>query len=35
MPPAAEPMTAVRVPWDDPGEAIQAARDLFGLPLRR
>jgi putative hydrolase of the HAD superfamily len=27
-------LTAVRVPWDDPGPAIDTARDLLGLPSR-
>jgi putative hydrolase of the HAD superfamily len=27
-------MTAVRVPWDDPGPAIDTARDLLGLRAR-
>ncbi len=27
-------MIAVRVPWDDPGQAADAARDLLGLPAR-
>ena len=27
-------MTAVRVPWEDPGPAIDTARDLLGLPSR-
>jgi hypothetical protein len=37
-PPAAEPtvgMTAVRVPWDDPGPAIDTARTLLRLPPRQ
>lgn len=28
-------MTAVRVPWDDPGPAIDTARNLLDLPSRR
>jgi len=28
-------LRAVRVPWDDPGQAIDAARELLGLPARR
>ena len=28
-------MTAIRVPWDDPGPAIDAARELLRLPPRR
>jgi putative hydrolase of the HAD superfamily len=27
-------MTAVRVPWEDPGPAIDTARELLGLPYR-
>jgi putative hydrolase of the HAD superfamily len=27
-------MIAVRVPWDDPGQAIDTARELLGLPSR-
>ena len=28
-------LRAVRVPWDDPGQAIDTARELLGLPARR
>jgi hypothetical protein len=28
-------MTAVRVPWDDPGPAIDTARTLLRLPPRQ
>ncbi len=28
-------MTAIRVPWDDPGPAIDTARNLLDLPSRR
>ena len=28
-------MIAVRVPWDDPGQAIDTARELLGLPSRQ
>ena len=28
-------MTAVRVPWDDPGPAIDTARTLLRLPTRQ
>jgi putative hydrolase of the HAD superfamily len=28
-------MTAVRVPWEDPGPAIDTARDLLRLPSRQ
>ena len=28
-------LIAVRVPWDDPGPAIDTARELLGLPARR
>jgi putative hydrolase of the HAD superfamily len=28
-------MIAVRVPWDDPGRAIDTARELLGLPSRQ
>jgi putative hydrolase of the HAD superfamily len=28
-------LIAVRVPWDDPAPAVDAARDLLGLPRRR
>ena len=28
-------MVAVRVPWDDPGPAIDTARNLLGRPSRR
>ena len=27
-------LRAVRVPWDDPGPAIDTARELLGLPAR-
>ena len=28
-------MVAVQVPWDDPGPAIEIARNLLGLPPRQ